>query len=130
MYAISICRKSSSSAVQGLTLTEKTTVIITLATTFPVVGSDREPADKWPLGRCEGDCDSDDDFQGTLICEQRKWSQSWAEVPGYNGTGRRGTDHCRLAGATPNPTPPVSLHYHSIIFHYIYCIVESFNGRY
>eukprot|EP00980_Cylindrotheca_fusiformis_P000754 scaffold175_cov153-Cylindrotheca_fusiformis.AAC.6 len=47
----------------------------------------------FPLGRCEGDCDDDDDCEGGLICFQRNENES---VPGCLGGSkdRSKTDYC------------------------------------
>ena len=43
---------------------------------------------------CEGDCDTDEECTDNLICHQRGGSTGLTEVPGCEGTGRRGTDYC------------------------------------
>jgi len=54
------------------------------------------------LGLCEGDCDSDDDCEGTLVCNRRN---GYVPVPGCDGKGTRGVDYCRLAGLSgPKPS--------------------------
>eukprot|EP00980_Cylindrotheca_fusiformis_P017051 scaffold5231_cov83-Cylindrotheca_fusiformis.AAC.6 len=49
--------------------------------------------DSFPLGRCEGDCDSNDDCEAGLICFQRDENES---VPGCSGGSSDGsrTDYC------------------------------------
>lgn len=44
-----------------------------------------------PCGRCEGDCDMDEECQGNLQCKQR-WNTE--AVPGCSGTGVSGKDYC------------------------------------
>lgn len=56
------------------------------------VGNDGEPADKFPLKECQGDCDNDDECLGLLICQQRSGTE---EVPGCDGIGKDGGDYCR-----------------------------------
>lgn len=45
-------------------------------------GNNGSPSSAFPLKKCEGDCDSDDDCAGNLVCFQRSGSQS---VPGCSG---------------------------------------------
>ena len=45
----------------------------------------------YPLGRCEGDCDTDDECFGSLICYQRKNGEP---VPGCTGNDNSSTDYC------------------------------------
>jgi len=51
------------------------------------------PARASSLGECEGDCDTDDDCAGALICYQR--DPGWP-VPGCSGTSQSKTDFCVL----------------------------------
>ncbi len=44
-----------------------------------------------PLGLCEGDCDSDSDCTGNLICYQRSAGQS---IPGCSGIPNSNSDFC------------------------------------
>jgi len=44
-----------------------------------------------PLGLCEGDCDSDSDCSGNLICYQRDAGQS---IPGCSGMPKGRADFC------------------------------------
>ena len=57
-----------------------------------IVGNDGNPAGKFPLDACEGDCDDDDECKGALVCQQRS---GYTEVPGCEGIGKRGNDYCR-----------------------------------
>ena len=60
--------------------------------------------DPGSLGLCEGDCDADIDCAVGLICDQRS---GVTPVPGCDGTGRQGSDYCRLSntlGSTMAPT--------------------------
>lgn len=55
---------------------------------------------------CEGDCDSDDDCDGTLECFHRNYFEP---VPGCNGAGEFGGDYCynvssSIEGFTSSPT--------------------------
>ena len=43
------------------------------------------------LGRCEADCDDDDECASGLVCYQRDADEP---VPGCNGTPRSGWDYC------------------------------------
>lgn len=53
----------------------------------------------YPLFRCQGDCDDDDDCQGNLVCDQREEDDD--EVYGCTGTPESDKDYCI------DPTPPV-----------------------
>jgi hypothetical protein len=46
------------------------------------VGNDRKPSYAYPLQKCEGDCDSDDDCEMGLFCIERAGNES---VPGCVG---------------------------------------------
>jgi len=58
-------------------------------------GDNGSPAEAFPLGECEGDCDNDNECAGNLICFQRSPS-SKTNVPGCDAggppTGKR--DYC------------------------------------
>jgi len=71
----------------------------------------------FPLGPCEGDCDSNDDCKAGLVCEHRDgfeeiYGDGFEEIYGCEGTGANGGDFCRYAEATATamttalPTPP------------------------
>jgi hypothetical protein len=55
------------------------------------VGNGGVPADKFPLGKCEGDCDNDSECQGDLRCFLRS---GFEPVPGCTGEGLESTDYC------------------------------------
>jgi hypothetical protein len=57
------------------------------------VGNNGDPSSAYSLGRCEGDCDSDGDCEGSLKCFQRSGLQ---RVPGCSGTSSKwsGIDFC------------------------------------
>jgi len=55
------------------------------------VGKNGIPAEAFPLGECEGDCDTDDDCEGRLVCFQRDGGEP---VPGCEGNSRSRTDFC------------------------------------
>ena len=70
------------------------TYVPTIAPTFPALteaGNNNSPASAYPLGICEGDCDSDADCQEGLICYQRK---GFYPIPGCTGDGIDGRDYC------------------------------------
>ena len=53
-------------------------------------------------GLCEGDCDTDDDCIGSLICQE---SSGLTEIEGCTGPIYPGQDYCReLPVVTPQPT--------------------------
>lgn len=55
-----------------------------------------------PFGRCAGDCDSDSDCIGDMICFQRDGEEN--NVPGCPGRAVRNVDYC-VDRPTPAPTP-------------------------
>jgi len=55
------------------------------------VGNNGQPEDKFPLGTCLGDCDSDNECAGDLVCFTRDGTE---EVPGCSGVGIEGNDYC------------------------------------
>jgi hypothetical protein len=56
-----------------------------------VVGNDGSPANKFPLGMCEGDCDSDNECRNGLVCIER---DGFEAIPGCEGLGTSGNDYC------------------------------------
>jgi hypothetical protein len=68
-----------------------------------VASGPSEVPEAFPLGECQGDCDNDDECQGTLVCMQREGGEI---VPGCNGTDTTRTDYCFAA---PPPTSSPSL---------------------
>jgi hypothetical protein len=38
---------------------------------FQVVGNNGQPSSAFPLGKCQGDCDVDEECEGALVCFQR-----------------------------------------------------------
>jgi hypothetical protein len=72
-------------------------------------GNNGRPGGAFPLGICEGDCDSDSDCAGSLRCFQRNGGQS---VPGCDGgaSDSSRSDFCYDpnggGGGGPSPTPP------------------------
>ena len=54
-------------------------------------GNDGNPSSAFPLSFCQGDCDNDDDCEGSLVCQQRSGNEV---VPGCVGTPERGRDYC------------------------------------
>lgn len=59
-------------------------------TTLRVVGNNGSPSSRFPMGACQGDCDSDADCIGDLVCFQRGGLEA---VPGCTGSGVAGTDY-------------------------------------
>ena len=51
-----------------------------------------------PLGRCEGDCDDDNDCQGSLICFEKDKNEFNGHVPGCNGRDTSRNDYCIRPG--------------------------------
>jgi len=54
-----------------------------------------------PLDLCEGDCGSDDECMGSLVCFKRT---GYTPVPGCCGSGNGSRDYC-IIPLTPEPTP-------------------------
>eukprot|EP00339_Tiarina_fusa_P022745 CAMPEP_0117025880 /NCGR_PEP_ID=MMETSP0472-20121206/19074_1 /TAXON_ID=693140 ORGANISM="Tiarina fusus, Strain LIS" /NCGR_SAMPLE_ID=MMETSP0472 /ASSEMBLY_ACC=CAM_ASM_000603 /LENGTH=372 /DNA_ID=CAMNT_0004732719 /DNA_START=163 /DNA_END=1281 /DNA_ORIENTATION=+ len=65
------------------------------------------PGNRFPLGECEGDCDSDSDCASGLKCFMR---DNFDPVPGCNGFDASRTDYCVKRNPSsptpPSPTPP------------------------
>eukprot|EP00986_Skeletonema_menzelii_P005451 scaffold1984_cov144-Skeletonema_menzelii.AAC.4 len=72
------------------------------ANTAWLKGDNGSPAENFPLGLCEGDCDSNADCQTGLVCQQRTGNEA---IPGCTGTPEPGEDYCRPADPTAPPTP-------------------------
>ena len=71
-------------------------------TALNIVGDNGSPSSKFPLGRCQGDCDSNAECAGDLVCFQRDAGQA---VPGCSGTPVESKDYCVRTGDLPPPTP-------------------------
>lgn len=71
------------------------------------VGNDGSPSSVFPLKVCQGDCDSNRDCEGDLVCMQRS---ALEPVPGCEGSGSPSSDYC----VKPNlfSDPPASTNYH------------------
>ena len=67
-----------------------------------IVGTNGEPPENYPLGLCQGDCDSDDDCQDGLICFFRDPDEP---VPGCLGDDSSRSDYCI---PDPNALPAAS----------------------
>lgn len=59
--------------------------------TLNLRGDNGEPASAFPLGNCQGDCDTDDECAGNLQCFDRA---EFEDVPGCTGFGVSGFDYC------------------------------------
>jgi len=59
------------------------------------VGQNKKPANKFPLGLCEGECDTDEDCNGSLVCFHRDLDEL-AIVQGCSGGAKdeSRTDYC------------------------------------
>jgi hypothetical protein len=66
-------------------------------------GNNNNPASAFPLGLCQGDCDTDADCANNRRCFQR---DNYTPVPGCVGSGVANTDYC-----TDKPNLPPSLTY-------------------
>lgn len=49
-----------------------------------------------PCSACQGDCDSDMDCEGTLLCQERSL-HSKVDIAGCEGTGIPGLDYCYIS---------------------------------
>ena len=70
------------------------------------MGNNGSPASAFPLARCQGDCDNDDECGEGLICMQRSGDEP---VPGCVGSPGTGTDYCvpsETTAPTTNNNPP------------------------
>ena len=92
----SITKDSTSSATGGLF------VDAALPDVLYSVGNNGDPSSAFPLGLCEGDCDSDSECQPGLKCLQRDGLE---EIPGCSpaGEGSSGWDYC-YNETLPTPT--------------------------
>ena len=76
---------------------------------FSIKSYGRNPESRYPLGRCEGDCDNDTHCKGSLVCYFRVEGSN-APVPGCYGGEQDGsrTDYCvdpnDLGGGQKTPT--------------------------
>lgn len=55
------------------------------------VGNNGVPNTPFPLAKCQGDCDTDDECAGTMVCFQRNGNET---VPGCSGNDPTGNDYC------------------------------------
>lgn len=61
-----------------------------------LMGDEDLPADNFPLGECQGDCDDDVDCGFGLNCFQRS---GYTTVPGCDGDGSSSADYCYIPPA-------------------------------
>jgi hypothetical protein len=71
------------------------------AVPFAEIGNNGVPANVFPLGECQGDCDTDAECQSGLVCFQRTADEA---VPGCTGTARTGIDFCYNPNAAATQT--------------------------
>jgi hypothetical protein len=71
------------------------------STTIAAIGFNGSPSEVYPLGLCQGDCDSDSDCADNLVCFQRGPNES---VPGCSGgeSGNTDDDYCVLPSGEVN----------------------------
>lgn len=70
------------------------------------MGDNGSPSAAFPLGLCEGDCDSDSDCVAGLKCLQRSGDET---VPGCDGsTGTSGEDYCYSTTQAPTSISPTA----------------------
>lgn len=70
------------------------------------VGNNGSPRDVFPLGRCQGDCDDDDECMEGLICFHR---DAGDPIPGCLGEDRSRNDYCIPdPEAVPTASPSLS----------------------
>jgi predicted ThiF/HesA family dinucleotide-utilizing enzyme len=67
---------------------------------FAYVGDEDVPIRAFPLGNCEGDCDSDADCAAGLLC----WKND-TPVPGCTGTKVSGKEYCYAVSMAPTSAP-------------------------
>jgi hypothetical protein len=63
-------------------------------TVAALVGDDRYPGYAYPLKKCQGDCDSDDDCELGLFCQQRFSNESVAGCTGLRTAAMYEVDIC------------------------------------
>lgn len=61
-------------------------------------GDNGNPSVKFPLGKCQGDCDSNSDCAEGLVCFERSGTE---EVPGCEGLAVSGKDYCYEPASLP-----------------------------
>jgi len=81
-----------------LTWTDKPTVDPTVGTD-PILQDFGHRPSNLPLYECQGDCDSDDECNGTLSCYQLSVGMGYS-VPGCSGTSSYNYDYCYYAATT------------------------------
>ena len=84
---------SAGASNEETTTTEETISTEETSNALEEVGNNGEPADVFPLGQCQGDCDNDDECQPGLVCMQRDGGEV---VPGCEGVDNNGADYCYL----------------------------------
>ena len=55
------------------------------------VGNNGNPPEAFPLQKCQGDCDNDEECKGELVCFHRNGGE---EVPGCEGNDVSTVDYC------------------------------------
>lgn len=73
------------------------------STSLVVVGDNGSPSSAFPLGKCQGDCDSDSDCAPGLICFQRSGNDP---VPGCLGNDNTPADYCYDPNDSLSTIPP------------------------
>lgn len=68
-----------------------------------ITGDGGSPPRSFPLGMCEGDCDTNADCAPGLVCFQRSGTEA---VPGCSGLGTSGKDYCYSLVSSPPTRPP------------------------
>ena len=84
---------AGASSTEETTTTEETISTEETSNVLEEVGNNGEPADVFPLGQCQGDCDNDEECQPGLVCMQRDGGEV---VPGCKGVDNNGADYCYL----------------------------------
>jgi hypothetical protein len=70
-----------------------------------IEGDNGMPLTKFPLQKCQGDCDSDYECANGLKCLQRLNTEP---IPGCAGLGISGKDYCYDPADVPTPKPPTA----------------------
>mmetsp|Transcript_9057 Transcript_9057/g.18200 ORF Transcript_9057/g.18200 Transcript_9057/m.18200 type:complete len:840 (+) Transcript_9057:96-2615(+) len=106
---------TTTAATTATTTTTTTATAATTTTTTEGVpsltnpGDNGNPAEAFPLGLCEGDCDNDSQCASGLVCFQR---DGLTEVPGCAGLGISSKDYCTYPQTTTTTTtaslPPLT----------------------
>jgi len=105
-WGLNCFQRSGTQAVPGCSgegISGKDYCYIPEAGELVLAGDNGQPQRNFPLGECEGDCDSDEQCGPGLKCFHRSGTES---VPGCTGTGKNAKDYCYRVAPPPPTSPP------------------------